>query len=294
MNWMHRNQPAEPIVRDASMADQQRLANLIHFEAHVHRHLDWRPPLEWLGSSPYLVVERAHELMAALACPPDPLEMSWVRLFVAALGLPAAQAWQLLWPAACRQLEQLGSQKVAAIALQPWFGDLLEASDFKHQHDVIMLLWEQGTPAPVAQMPFSVIRPMDMDDLDAVYAVDAAAFNLEWRNSRAALEMALQQAAVASVVEAGTGIIGYQISTAGPLGGHLARLAVHPQAQGQGIGYTLLCDTLNQFTRRGVMRVSVNTQSDNAASLALYTRAGFRKTGEAYRVYQYALSERIC
>ena len=69
----------------------------------------------------------------------------------------------------------------------------------------------------------------------------------------------------------------------------LARLAVHPQVQGQGIGYALVYDTLDQFSRRGVLRVTVNTQNNNLASLALYARAGFRKTGEAYRVYQYAL-----
>jgi hypothetical protein len=234
MSWMRANKPAEPVVRDACIADQQRLANLIHFEARVHRHLDWRPPLEWLGSQPYLVIEQESELLAALACPPDPPDMAWIRRFALAAGMPAAQAWQMLWPEARRQLEQQGSQQVAAIALQAWLGELLEASSFEHTHDVVMLLWEQGTPAPPPPMSFDIIRPMTLDDLDAVRALDNLAFGLEWRNSRSALEMAFHQAAVATVVETEAGVIGYQISTAGPLGGHLARLAVHPQVQGQG------------------------------------------------------------
>ena len=41
-------------VRTARPDDRQALANLIHFEVYVHRHLDWRHPLDWLGCQPYL------------------------------------------------------------------------------------------------------------------------------------------------------------------------------------------------------------------------------------------------
>jgi len=81
-------------------------------------------------------------------------------------------------------------------------------------------------------------------------------------------------------------LLGYQISTATTMGGHLARLAVHPAAQGGGIGYALVHDMLSQFTRRGARQVTVNTQQDNLVSLALYQKAGFKRTGEEYPVYQ--------
>ena len=84
-------------------------------------------------------------------------------------------------------------------------------------------------------------------------------------------------------------LVGYQISTASPLGGHLARLAVCPEQQCKGIGYSLVVDTLSQFNRRGAQRVTVNTQQDNLASLSLYKKAGFRETREQYPVYQYSL-----
>jgi ribosomal protein S18 acetylase RimI-like enzyme len=44
---------------------------------------------------------------------------------------------------------------------------------------------------------------------------------------------------------------------------------------------------LSQFDRRGAQAVTVNTQQDNIASLSLYQKAGFRRTGEEYPVYQY-------
>jgi hypothetical protein len=37
-------------VRPAVPQDQHQIANLMFFESHVQRHLDWRAPLEWLGS----------------------------------------------------------------------------------------------------------------------------------------------------------------------------------------------------------------------------------------------------
>jgi ribosomal protein S18 acetylase RimI-like enzyme len=35
-----------------------------------------------------------------------------------------------------------------------------------------------------------------------------------------------------------------------------------------------------------MFHLTVNTQSDNSASLALYRKIGFRETGERYPVYQ--------
>jgi ribosomal protein S18 acetylase RimI-like enzyme len=71
------------------------------------------------------------------------------------------------------------------------------------------------------------------------------------------------------------------------MGGHLARLAVLPDFQGMGIGSALVQDLLWYFRRRGAQRVTVNTQKDNLASLAVYRKAGFFLTGEEYPVFQY-------
>jgi ribosomal-protein-alanine N-acetyltransferase len=274
-------------IRTAREEDRQKLANLIHFEALVHRHLDWRPPLDWIGYRPYLVAEQEREFIAALACPPDPPDVAWIRLFAAASNVNAGHAWSTLWSMAKSQLSEHPGMTVAAIPLQKWFEKLLQASRFRNTTEVIMLLW-QGTQLPPSNMTHQVtIRPMNIDDLDEVEKLDEAAFGLLWRNSRESLELAYRQAAVATVVDDEDFITGYQISTATNLGGHLARLAVHPDYQGLGIGYALLRDVLEQFERRGANQISVNTQSNNIASLALYKKAGFHLTGETYPVYQY-------
>ena len=64
----------------------------------------------------------------------------------------------------------------------------------------------------------------------------------------------------------------------------LARLAVHPSAQGRGIGRRLLMDSLSAAHERGAETVVLNTQTSNARSQALYRSLGFRRTGEIYPV----------
>jgi [ribosomal protein S18]-alanine N-acetyltransferase len=280
-------------VRQVLEQDRQKLANLLHFETHVHRHLDWRPPLDWIGHSPFLVAERNSNLYGMLACPPDPADVAWIRVFAASSNWSAADAWEALWPAAQAELHKRRIKTVAAIPLQDWLQGLLEESHFQHIHNVVLMLWQKDYGISGAAESQLVVRPMNYDDLRGVQEVDMLAFGPIWRHSFDSLELAFRQAAIATVVEDEKGISAYQISTANPMGGHLARLAVRPDVQGQGIGFALLHDLLNQFERRGAVRVSVNTQQDNLASLSLYKKAGFRKTGEIYPVYQFRPVKRI-
>jgi len=124
-------------------------------------------------------------------------------------------------------------------------------------------------------------------DWPQVVALDWACFEPLWQNSQAALQLAFNQAIFVTVIEEGSRIIGYQISTPSPRGGHLARLAVHPTEQGRGIGYALVYDLLVRFSNQGAAQVTVNTQAENTASLALYQKANFELTGHNYPVYEY-------
>jgi ribosomal-protein-alanine N-acetyltransferase len=277
-------------VRPVSQEDRQKLANLIHFEIYVHRHLDWRPPLDWVGHQPYLLAEQRGSVVAALACPPDPPQVAWIRLFAASSIVSLERAWRTLWPEAQALLagnEQL--EAIAAIPLQRWFQNLLEGSHFVETHRVVMLSWDREPISSGHEDTEIFIRPMNLDDMNAVELIDAASFMSVWQNSKTSLELAFRQAALATVAEAGGKLVGYQISTATPMGGHLARLAVLPEWQGHGIGFTLVRDMLSQFERRGAEAVTVNTQHDNHASLSLYKKAGFRLTGEEYPIYQLPL-----
>jgi ribosomal protein S18 acetylase RimI-like enzyme len=122
-------------------------------------------------------------------------------------------------------------------------------------------------------------------DLPAVEEVDAQAFDPMWRVSRSNLERAFAQTMVADVIEARGRVVGYQLSTGKSGGAHLARLAVRKEAQGFGFGSALVANLILQLRRRGAELISVNTQHDNRASLTLYRKFGFERTGEEFPVY---------
>jgi ribosomal protein S18 acetylase RimI-like enzyme len=273
-------------MRSAVQMDRHQIAKLMHFSPYVHRHLDWRYPLDWIGSPPFLVLESQDQIISTLACPPDPPLVTWVRLFVTSGNISLDESWQRLWEAARLDLVRKGRFTAAAIVLQEWVHKVLLSSGFSTLQSIVML--EHEGPLPVAAtLPagFS-IRPMLQYDLPAVAELDAAAFEPLWQNSLSALKWAYPQAVLATVVEADGQVLGYQLSTQNPVGAHLARLAVRPELQGRGLGRALVTDLIQQAEQHGLLRLTVNTQSDNIASLALYKNTGFREIGERYQVYQ--------
>lgn len=273
-------------VRPAVYTDQGAIANLIHFEAHVHRHLDWRDPLDWIGALPYLVIDWNGSVVAALACPPDPPQVAWIRLFVCSDKLPLQEAWSILWEAAQADLGR-ETKLVTVIALQEWFRKILKASGFA-LHQQIVMLERKGEAPGDGVPPLTVkLRRMMTYDLPAVADIDADAFDPLWQNSLSALNRAYSQAMLATVAEFEQYLIGYQFSTQNPLGAHLARLAVRQEAQGYGVGRALVSDLLQTLARRGAWRLTVNTQEDNASSLSLYKKLGFIETGDRYPVFEF-------
>ena len=281
------------LVRPADPRDHQQISNLIFFESRLHRHLDWRSPLEWLGAPFYWALEEDGQITAALACPTEREQIAWIRLFVYTGHWSAENAWNIIWAAARQEIAQTGGANVAAIAVQPWFQEVLSRSRFENRQQIVMLEWRYQ-PLFASNSPGSPdglrIRRMTEADLPEVQRTDAASFDPLWQNALETIRKAFDQALYATVIENEQGILGYQLSTGGGQRAHLARLAVHPGAQGKGAGRALLSDLFRYITYAGISRLSVNTQSDNQASLNLYQSTGFVRTGEVYPVYTFDVS----
>jgi ribosomal-protein-alanine N-acetyltransferase len=276
-------------VRPAQPSDHQALSSLIFFETHVHRHLDWRMPLDWLGSPYFWVAEENGRILAALACPPDPQGVAWVRLFVHSGGTSASLVWSRLWEAARTYIASQGGAQVGVIAQQFWMRTLLLDSGFELPQTIVLLEWT-GRPALPPQLPAGLrLRNITADDLPAVADVDASAFNPFWVNSLDSLQRAFPLATHATLIEADGRSLAYQLSTGHTLGAHLARLAVRKEAQGNHLGTALLADLILHIRQRGLSRITVNTQSDNRISLLLYQKFGFARTGEEFPVYRYSV-----
>jgi len=279
--------PSNVNLRPATTDDRSALSSLLNFEYYIHRHLDWRPALDWLGSRPFWVLERQNRLLAALACPPDPPEVAWVRLFVNNTYLRVEEAWRFLFSAAYKELSQISYNQMAALALHEWFARLLQQNGFEFLQDIIVLEWNRCIPSVIPLPGNLLINEMQSEDLPEVQVVDNLSFDPLWRISLDSLRRSYNQSTYATVAVFDGRIVGYQISTDAPSGAHLARLAVRPDFQRQYIGYGLVLDLQNYFLQRRADRITVNTQCDNHASLALYEKLNFKRTGERFPVFIY-------
>ncbi len=277
-------------VRRVVNRDHHQIANLVFHEFSSHRHLDWYSPLDWIGTPNYWAHEANGKITAALACPEDPPHIAWIRFFGHSQDLPAAHAWHSLWQSALADLNCTNTQThVASIITKQWFQPLLLSSGFQLKQNIVLLELKKemirSFPVPAAIQ----IRPMQDADLPLVAQLDLAAFGQFWHNTQSTLQRARSQCASATVAEDHSGLIGYQLSTQTPFGAHLARLAVNPQHQGRGIGSALISHLIQTLGVHQLERLSVNTQSDNSASLALYKKLGFMRTGEELPVFVYSI-----
>jgi ribosomal protein S18 acetylase RimI-like enzyme len=280
-----------PILRQAERKDYSSLQNFINSLTNVHRHLDWRDALEWLGRQPFWIYEEGQNILGALACPPEPGEVAWVRLFGAANHMPHERIWLELFERALKNLHACDPVPVVvSLALREWYGNLLKHNGFTHHQDIVVFMFDGRPPEAPKIDPRITLREMVDADLDKVKIIDQMAFETIWRLSLDDLRFAASKSSYCTVAELDGEIIGYTMSSSSGVYAHLARLAVHPGLQRQHLGFALVQDLLDHFINRmDYWGVSLNTQNDNRASLALYHKIGFHETGERFPVFIYPM-----
>jgi ribosomal protein S18 acetylase RimI-like enzyme len=281
--------PAQYSLRAASIADRGGIQRFMQSLVYTQRHLDWRDPLEWLGRQPFWILEKNGDIKAVLACIAEPEEVAWVRLFAVESHLSPSWAWNILFERIYPSLAEIPNRPtIAVLGLQDWFTDLLIANGFNHFQDIIVLSYESAPPPSLAPDPALLVREMRKEDLPAVTRIDNLAFEPLWRLSANDLGRAYERSNYKTVIERNGQVAGYQMSAHNGFTAHLARLAIDPALQRMRLGYRLVQDVLHKFVdRNGAWGVTLNTQNDNHASLALYQQIGFHLTGESFPVYVY-------
>ncbi len=277
------------VLRPVAASDLTGLSTFFKSPIRIQHHLDWRTSLEWVGYQPYYILLKRNEILAVMAAPVDPDGVAWIRVF----GSPLPERlFPILLEKCVKELEAMEPRPIlAALGLQEWFARLLEQNNFSLRQKIVVLSWDFTLRPARPYPPELVIRPMTTADLPAVAAVDRMAFKPLWQNSLDALILAFQKASIATVACINEQVVGYQISTSTPINTHLARLAVHPSLQRKNIGYELVRNMQTASLNMNCWQVTVNTQGDNSASLALYQSLGFTETGETFPVYLYNYKE---
>ncbi|MBN1265074.1 MAG: GNAT family N-acetyltransferase [Anaerolineales bacterium] len=277
---MNRNR--QLAIRNLAPAQHESALRLMHSARHVHRHLDWLDEQSYLSAGPSMAAWEQDEPVALLVCPPEAPGTAWIRIFSVRRQISLSRSFQQLWTATRASLQAENIQRVACMPIGAWFSPLLEEAGFSITDHVIF--YEQDLPGALST-PDPAIRCFKHSDLKAVQAVDEQAFSSIWRHAEAAVGKAVETASYTTVLEVDSRIVGYQISTENTFGAHLARLAVLPDIQNQGIGSRLVQDLLSHFSRMGMFRVTVNTQNRNLASRHVYEKLGFQLMDLRYPVY---------
>lgn len=206
------------------------------------------------------------------------------------VGMHAIRHRRELMARAAVQAEALGLDAIVTIewneTLRP---EVYESAGFE-LFDAVMPFELERRHFPEGAESAHTIKRLDVQDvaiLDQLIAVDHAAFNWLWINSRAEFVHYGRSPEVELWgVFAGQELIGYTGITQFGHWGHIDRLAVHPEWQSRGAGNALTRFAINRLAGHGCATVGLSTQVDNWRSQRLYSKLGFRRAdGSTYRIY---------
>jgi GNAT superfamily N-acetyltransferase len=138
----------------------------------------------------------------------------------------------------------------------------------------------QHLPPPPPELSFTPLYPAQLDELAIL---DAATFDPLWHFGRRDLFELLMRGRMQVAWWEGI-MVGYNAVCANSQNeAQLARLAVHPNFQGRGIGRALLSDAIRYAAGEFSVLV-LNTQINNSRSQSLYRGLGFRPIGASLSV----------
>jgi [ribosomal protein S18]-alanine N-acetyltransferase len=275
-------------IATLTSTDHPKVIQLFRRMPRQHIHLDWHLLEEWLNM-PSLrchVAMRNGSIEALLGATIDDSNppAAWLRFAVPPMWGTYSTIMTGLWEALLADLRLAGVHRAGVLDIDGWMARYIKHWGFAESNAVVTLR-RQGFSIPDALPTTATIRPASSSDLNAIVAVDRAAFGPLWRYNQSDIASAADQASIFTAAEIDRKIIGYQLSTRYAGSGHLARLAIHPQYQGQKIGGALIYDMMRFFFASGIDVITVNTQADNMQSQRLYQRFGFEITGHQVPVW---------
>lgn len=129
----------------------------------------------------------------------------------------------------------------------------------------------------VVSLPAPSLRPMCADDLDAVFAVEQAAYEYPW--TLAIFHDCLRVGYVCYICEDSQGIVGHGVMSVAVGECHLLNVCVHPDHQRRGLGRMMVEFLLDLARHRGAHVALLEVRPSNVAGYRLYTGLGFDEIG---------------
>lgn len=140
-------------------------------------------------------------------------------------------------------------------------------------------------------LPVYRVRPMTMQDLQPVQAIDRLSFSLPWPESAFSYELTQSDHSRNFVVEEYLEDVPPQVVAIAVVWvivdeAHIATIAVHPGWRGRGLGKRLLEHILSEMKRNGMQTALLEVRAGNQVALQMYRRFGFEVVGRRPRYYK--------
>ncbi|MEM7333437.1 MAG: GNAT family N-acetyltransferase [Chloroflexota bacterium] len=300
-NIMVNNSEENGRIRQATRSDAKEIMKLLQSAPYRHMHVDWYVPGDWIGSAGFLLkikppvkssrsqfakfLGESEKVQSLFAVTADPRPAAWVRVVSLGDKKTAVSDLAELITAVKKPLKEEGNNVIAWLAIEEWPNQWLPELGFKCVNHIETYAKEDTEIPDRSINPDIDIRPVLDKDIVKLAQLEAKAFNALWRHSAQGLQLAKNQSFSFDVALLHDEIVGFQLSTPNDYGVHLVRLTVDPDLQGKGVGTALMTHALRGYYRRDRYRITLNTQSDNQTSQTLYTKFGFKPSGQKFPVW---------
>ena len=137
------------------------------------------------------------------------------------------------------------------------------------------------------------LRRATMTDVQAMAAIEVAAFSDPWPASSFVEMLPLRHARMAVAVDARQTLVGYCILLSAADQGEIANIAVKPSARRRGVGALLLEDALEAATGLGVTQLFLEVRTSNVVARSLYASRGFVAVGRRIAYYRDPLEDAL-
>jgi ribosomal-protein-alanine N-acetyltransferase len=122
-----------------------------------------------------------------------------------------------------------------------------------------------------------VIRPLTIDDLEAVVALEAANAPAPWSEGVFRNELAAENRIYLAADE--DGVVGFAGAMLVADEAHVTNLLVDPDRRRQGLGFELMKSLIEAAVEAGARHLTLEVRSRNEAARGLYARLGLAPVG---------------
>ena len=272
-------------LRAATAADAAAVAHFLRYAPWITLEISLVEVEKHLGEWPGWLLLSGERVRAFLQLDPRRFPVVQLHMVACADRMTAQQEMPQLLAAAARYGQEVGSLPLLYVGDTPWLARALRAAGYQRINRVVFFE-KRGAEVPAEGNRAVVLLPAVPEQVEALVALDAAAFDPIWRNNASFFEEAFSLFPLFAVAFLQEKLVGYLIGDLQRESGFLVRVAVHPHWQQQGIGTRLLAEAVAYFREHRRDRILLNTQQDNLRAQRLYRAFGFHATGEALDVWQ--------